>query len=327
MTTSFGDDYRCLSCAGQDFNPALSIPHDGGGPFTIGRCQGCGLLQTAPRPTAAELALHYPADYEPYRPSREYAGWLRRGREHFADALRRYAAGSGVALAGWAVHATLSMRLPAPFGERRLLDFGCGAGTYLRRMQRAGWSGVGFDPSPHAGAGLAGLPDIPFVTVPDLGDADHLPSVLADLGPFDLITAWEVLEHLPDPRAVLAELRRLVAPDGQLRLSVPNAAGDAARRFGPAWIGWDVPRHLTHFTHATLADLLARAGWTVTHQATVGQPGWIRKSAKARAGMTGPNAWPGSLLRTGWGSRLFSRVAVARGAGESLLVLAVPTAA
>ena len=74
---------------------------------------------------------------------------------------------------------------------------------------------------------------------------------------FDVVTLWDVLEHLHDPAGCLQEIARILKPDGLLVIRVPNASGLAARMFGRYWAGFDAPRHLYVFTPATLAKLLA----------------------------------------------------------------------
>jgi SAM-dependent methyltransferase len=80
-------------------------------------------------------------------------------------------------------------------------------------------------------------------------------------GPFDAVTLWHVLEHLPEPRARLREIRGMLSLNGLLIIAVPNAGGLQARTFGANWLHLDVPRHLYHFTHSSLAGLLRMEGF------------------------------------------------------------------
>jgi SAM-dependent methyltransferase len=77
---------------------------------------------------------------------------------------------------------------------------------------------------------------------------------------FDLITALHVLEHVPDPVAAVRRMLGWLAPGGLLVVEVPNAGGLGARLFGRAWSGLELPRHLSHFTPATLEQVVTRAG-------------------------------------------------------------------
>jgi SAM-dependent methyltransferase len=104
-------------------------------------------------------------------------------------------------------------------------------------------------------------------------DELHVGDVLtAPFGPgrFDVVTAFHVLEHVPDPVAVARRMLEWLAPGGLLIVEVPNAEGLGAAIFGRAWSGLELPRHLSHFSSATLERVLTRAGARVVwcwHQA------------------------------------------------------------
>jgi SAM-dependent methyltransferase len=79
---------------------------------------------------------------------------------------------------------------------------------------------------------------------------------------FDVVTLWEVIEHLSDPMITLQEIRRILRPGGQLVLSTPDAGSLAARVSGRRWLGWrKVPEHLYFFDRSNLDRLLTRAGF------------------------------------------------------------------
>jgi SAM-dependent methyltransferase len=79
-------------------------------------------------------------------------------------------------------------------------------------------------------------------------------------GSFDVVTLWNVMEHLHSPLDTLREIRRLLKDDGVLILSVPNVESLDARIFGDCWIGLDPPRHLYGFAGKTVSQLLSKAG-------------------------------------------------------------------
>jgi len=89
-------------------------------------------------------------------------------------------------------------------------------------------------------------------------------------GEFDVVTAFHVLEHVPDPVAAVRRMLEWLDGDGLLILEVPNAGGLGACLFGRAWSGLELPRHLSHFTPATLDRTVTQAGGRVVwcwHQA------------------------------------------------------------
>src|SRR5262249_34256030 len=130
-------------------------------------------------------------------------------------------------------------------GNGRLLDFGCGGGSFLERMHKQGWSRVGLDTSE---AAVRSIRSELGLAAP-VGTLPH-----PELAPesFDVITMWHALEHVHAPLDVLREAHRLLAPGGRLLVAVPNIASWPFRWFGRDWFGLDLPRHLTHFEPETL---------------------------------------------------------------------------
>jgi 2-polyprenyl-3-methyl-5-hydroxy-6-metoxy-1,4-benzoquinol methylase len=80
-------------------------------------------------------------------------------------------------------------------------------------------------------------------------------------GSFDAITMWHVLEHVHQLDAYMQQLKALLKADGKLLIAVPNYTSVDARVFGPKWAAYDVPRHLYHFSPASMRHLLTPA-WT-----------------------------------------------------------------
>jgi hypothetical protein len=79
-------------------------------------------------------------------------------------------------------------------------------------------------------------------------------------GKFDAITAWHVLEHVPNALELATWARLQLNRDGVFQATVPNLASWQAERYGRHWLHLDVPRHLFHFTPTTLRDLTDKAG-------------------------------------------------------------------
>jgi ubiquinone/menaquinone biosynthesis C-methylase UbiE len=140
-----------------------------------------------------------------------------------------------------------------------LLDIGCGSGGFLRALSLGGaWRGVGMDIHP-AALDIARSQGVRVWC----GEASAvgLPSAS-----FEVVTMWEVIEHVPAPRQALSEVRRVLKPGGSLLLGTPNSAGWQARCWGEHWIGWDVPRHLQVFSFQTLRRALEEAGFVVVRR-------------------------------------------------------------
>lgn len=147
------------------------------------------------------------------------------------------------------------VRLVAEQPGRRVLDVGCATGEFLDAMRAAGWIVAGVEPAPWAAdrALARGLP---------VWRATLRRSALPQAS-FDVVTMWDVIEHLSDPRDDLAAVRRALRPDGRLILTTPVLDGWEARRFGRRWPGWDAPRHLLVFDRSSLERLLDSAGFRI----------------------------------------------------------------
>ncbi len=211
--------------------------YGGPGRFSVWRCRSCGVLYLAPRPAREEMAAYYPDEYVPYASGRYLSAWQQWNlRLAVAKQVR-----------------AVTARMPQP---GRALDVGCATGDFLAALRRTGWEVLGVEINPRIAAYARETTGIPVL-------AGSLAEAALDERSFDLITFWDVLEHLPDPKGALLEAARITRPAGMLVLSLPNPDSLEARLFGPNWAGWDIPRHLWWFPKATLSRLLAQSGWDV----------------------------------------------------------------
>jgi SAM-dependent methyltransferase len=257
------------------------------GDFNVVACRQCGLARTSPRPTPASLAAAYPSDYGPHqaghaaRAPEGLLRWALVNRQGYP--LGRPASGLVRAIMAPLAAHILARHLERGYlpwqGEGRLLDFGCGAGGYVARMAAAGWKAEGLDMGAEAvrTARAAGL------TVHE----GTLPGAALPPESYDAVTLWHSLEHVPSPKATLAAVARLLRPGGLVLVVVPRFDSLESRWFGPCWWGLDVPRHLTHFTAATLRRHLESAGLSVEGEYGPRHPSWIRHSFALRAADTG----------------------------------------
>jgi len=143
----------------------------------------------------------------------------------------------------------LVTEMAGPGQGRRLLDVGCGEGAFLRAAGERGWKVVGTelnaDPARRLGFDVFGSLE-----------------ECADQGPFSCVTLWHSLEHMADPRSVIATIRGLVADDGVVLIAVPDFDGLQSRAFRESWLHLDVPRHLYHFTTNSLDRMLSQTEFT-----------------------------------------------------------------
>jgi len=277
-------DVPCPLCGGRDVatlgwlrDVSLGVP----GTFALARCRGCGLLHQNPCVRADQLDRAYPTDYPPHARDPETPRLLRHAGPAVRWALASWLGYRNVLTAdadlGERMWARLHRRkicenFPPWTGHGRLLDVGCATGRFLHRMRAVGWhvSGIEIDPVAAAKA-KAVTPDI-FVGDPVDAPFAH--------GSFDVVTSFHVVEHLPRPVAALSRMIGWLAPDGILLVEVPNAGGAGGRLFGRYWSGLDVPRHLVHFTPATMMAMVERAGGRVTVAAHRTKPRYLTRSLR-----------------------------------------------
>jgi len=201
------------------------------GHLRIVRCSQCGLLMENPRDDNAALARVY-ATHEDSVYESEYEN-------------RRQGALTHLAL--------VSAFCPTP---GRLLDIGCASGTFVCLAQEAGWQATGLDPSRWmVERGRARCPAATFV-------ASTLEEVSFQGSSFDVVTLWDVLEHVPSPQQTLQRVRSWLAPSGSLFLSVPNAGSVVARLMRSRWVLL-LREHLWYFSPQTVSLLLAQSGFEV----------------------------------------------------------------
>ena len=135
----------------------------------------------------------------------------------------------------------------------RLLDVGCGEGFFLFNASKAGYTGKGVEISQDAAAYARKEFSLDVEAKPLEGT--QLPKNY-----FDVVTMWQVLEHVPYPLMVLKEVHRILKPEGLLVVSTPNIEGLLAKIFRRRW--WNIRRlHINQFTTKTLMNILKNAGF------------------------------------------------------------------
>jgi 2-polyprenyl-3-methyl-5-hydroxy-6-metoxy-1,4-benzoquinol methylase len=241
-----GRSYSYVSCnhCGRD------VTHGVHNISRLVQCVNCGLIYVNPRPPFEELAKQYGDQYfncaEP-----TFGGYedYEADRKDIESTFRRRVA----LLRPW-----LGRNRP------RVLDAGCATGLFMGVARDAGWDVEGLDISEFAlsRARERGF-QVRHGTLPD-------PSLPANA--YDAITLWDVIEHVPDPAAVVRECQRLLKPGGVLAMSTPDAGSVPARMLRGKWLGFrSIDEHLYFFSRATMTAMLSRAGLRVVRYHDVGK--------------------------------------------------------
>ena len=202
--------------------------------FRLVRCRRCGLLYLNPRPPVDDLGRYYQDDYAPF---------ARRGLAARIKSLT--------------FNREVDALWPLLAPPRRVIDIGCATGELLQNIRAHGNEDIlGIEPSAAAAGTARRRWGLEVVT-------GTLEMASLQTASVDTALLSHTIEHLPSPSRTLAELHRVVKPDGFVVLWLPNAGSLAARLLGGWWIGYDAPRHFYDFTPATLARMLRQRGFAL----------------------------------------------------------------
>lgn len=251
------------------------------------KCHSCDVGWLDPQPL--DFKTLYPASYithaEPDDPLAPRRGWianlrlgvkieiLRRAYGYdirSANPLARLLGGMAIAFPGIRRWAGYTVRfLQAHSG--RLLDVGCGNGSFLVLMARLGQEVRGIEPDPIA-ASYGQAKGLTIEVLP-------LESTVLEPESIDAITLNHVLEHLADPVGALEKLVGALKPGGLLVSISPNPDRMLAHMFGPSWRGLEPPRHLVLLGPRAVADLACKLGLRPTVWTTARNADWVARES------------------------------------------------
>ena len=228
---------KCPLCSSSDIHPALTFVDYtvSQQPFAVLHCNACTARFTQDIPSQTEIGVYYQAD-----------SYVSHTDTHKGLVNRLY-------------HLVRSRTLQTKknwvskhTGRRtgHLLDIGSGTGAFLNCMQTAQWQCTGLEPDESARK----------IASTRYGIEAKLPEQLFQLAPqsFDAITMWHVLEHVHTLHDYVQQLASLIKPDGKIFIAVPNYTSLDADLYQAHWAAYDVPRHLYHFSPASMEQLLSK---------------------------------------------------------------------
>lgn len=134
--------------------------------------------------------------------------------------------------------------------KKSLLDIGAGTGDFLAAARKNGYDIAGVEPSKGARAKAQNKGILLM---------DHLEASRR----FQIITLWHVLEHIPDPEKEITKIKKLLEEDGALFIALPNFRSYDAEYYKEYWAGYDVPRHIWHFSKEAVKQLVQNHGMEI----------------------------------------------------------------
>ena len=200
--------------------------------FAYNRCQSCESVFLVDVP--ADLSRYYGGEYYGFRPDGE-ADWQGSG---YLEEFQSYR-----------VELLLRHVQPGP-----LVEIGAGTGAFAAFASDAGFHVTAIEMDRRSCEYIEGRLGITAI------NSEQPLSVLAGLPPARVIALWHVLEHLPDPAAVLAAAAQKLEPGGILALGVPNPSSLQFRLLRTRWAHLDAPRHVTLIPPAALLSRASELG-------------------------------------------------------------------
>lgn len=227
----------CYLCGRDDAKTMFEQP-----PYRVVRCQGCSLVFTNPRLSEAQIAAMYQTAYWQSDEAKEfgYTDYLK-DKDLYLNTYRMR-------------REVITQRKPTP---GRVLDVGSAAGFFLATMKEIGWECHGIELSSYMAAKSKEMFGLEHIHAGSI-EAIDLPEKH-----FDVISFWDVIEHLEDPVPHLARARELLKDDGILIIETQNVESRFAKVMGKKWQHYKMAEHLYHFGPETVKTLLERAGFAI----------------------------------------------------------------
>ncbi|MCP4458147.1 MAG: class I SAM-dependent methyltransferase [Cytophagales bacterium] len=223
---------ECPSCGHPKFeNYLICTDHSvSGESFALVKCAKCELIFTNPRPVREKLSSYYQSD--------EYISHTNQAN-NLVNWIYTLVRGK-----------TLMNKLKLisqKYVNGKLLDFGCGTGHFIRYSEQHGWTVTGLEPNKQARKlATTNLNGAVYKKISEIKES------------FDIITAWHVIEHVPNLNETIKELSKRLNHKGFLFIALPNCKSYDAAHYKEKWAGYDVPRHLYHFTQNSFGALLSK---------------------------------------------------------------------
>jgi ubiquinone/menaquinone biosynthesis C-methylase UbiE len=222
----------CPLCQGNKFTAFISckdhaVSHE---TFQLEQCEKCGFLLTNPQPDEKELPRYY-----------QSKAYISHSNKSLNLVDRLYKISRNFTLK-WKYQLVRKHSLYEPMS---VLDYGCGTGAFLQECQKHELQITGVEPSGVARSAAKQNTNTEIF--------ETLTQVKQNV---DILTLWHVLEHVADLHGTLEALKTRLNENGTMFIAVPNHQSPDAQQYREHWAGYDVPRHLWHFSRETMERLL-----------------------------------------------------------------------
>ena len=260
--------FRCMACGSTNQDGSYQIPdHEYQLSYraVYSSCADCGTLQQTPIPDLDRLSSFYPAGYHSFGA----AGLLARLKDNAR--LRR-------------------LQSLVRCERAVVLDYGCGDGRFVNEAVRQtdAWTFWGFETAARKERSVSAGGRVTIIR-------GGLQDLLDELPPCDAVTMNHVIEHLPDPLAVLSALHGRMNDGGTMEGQTPAADSLERSIFRTRWSGFHAPRHTVVFSRSGLKQILTTAGFRQAEVTPAFNPAGIAVSLASMSHGDGP----GRITRQG----------------------------
>ena len=282
-------DIECVICGRRDHSLLYERRFDYA--YDLISCNGCRLVSTSPKLSDRQLQMQYNAPVHAQDPLPQ--GDLRKANKRikqFDSKLKRAVLfkkgyfktdkkGLPDALLGSLLKPFMLKNVPDWRGEGKILDVGCNNGLFLYILKNLGWQTYGLELNKEGAKAAQSLGVQCFSgTLEEAAYPDNF---------FDIVRIYHVLEHVPQPREVLGEIKRILKPNGLVYFEVPNQASFAFYAFKHIWHGRG--SHLQAFSPASFKVLCEKVGLNIVTMQTHASAGklcsdlimWAKKKGGA----------------------------------------------
>jgi 2-polyprenyl-3-methyl-5-hydroxy-6-metoxy-1,4-benzoquinol methylase len=129
-----------------------------------------------------------------------------------------------------------------------VLDYGCGSGEFVRYLRSKSVAAYGYDPN---------------LTVNSDESHYFIKNDTWKKNTYDIIFLWHVLEHTHDPFLLLQSLKKRLTKNGKIFIAIPNFKSYDSKHYGEYWAGYDLPRHLWHFSRKSINKIAKKNNFKV----------------------------------------------------------------